>query len=165
MQIPDNSVAPTPAPKPRSKRVRANLLAEDYPPEFEHLLRACATPGAPALLIQLPNPILTHSLRSRFYAYLRALRTEATRPDLIQFETIITVSAVHGNPCALRFHLVSDSPDLHAVRTALGFTDNIPLPPLPAPDVAHAQIIGVDPSASFTQDMHKQLQELRASKE
>ena len=168
MQIPDNSTTPALAPvskPPRSKRVRANLLAEDYPPEFEHLLRACTAPGADALLIQLPNPVLALSLRSRFYAYLRALRVEGTRPDLIQLETVATVSAVHGNPCALRFHLVSNSPDLAAVRAALGFAPDAPLPSLPEPDIAHAQVIGVDPAAVFTQDMHKQLQELRASKE
>ena len=148
--------------RPNPKRQRSNLLAADYPPEFEHLLRACTLPGAAALVIQLPTPVLAISLRSRFYSYLRALRIEATRPDLVQLETIATVSAVPGNPCALRFHLVSNSPDLHAVRAALGFPEGAPLPPLPDPDVSHAQVIGIDPNSHFTQGMHKQLQELRA---
>lgn len=105
-------------------------LAAEYAPEYEHLLRAAADPLKRETTITFTSAAKAYAMRHKFYAYLRALREEALRPDLCLLANAITVR-LEG--VFLIVNRSEDDQDLVAIRSALSIPKGTAVPLASAP--------------------------------
>lgn len=89
-----------------------------YGPEYEQLLlTAFANSFDTTYKLALPDPALSRALSKKTYAYWNALRTENTRPDLIELCNKLSIRIVGEE---MWFFRRTDSWDAVAIRNAMG---------------------------------------------
>lgn len=99
---------------------RSNELS-DFGPEYEQLLLRVheGLQHGTEFTIQFNSQNVADTVRSRAYAYMRALK-DGTRPDL---SAIANQFSIRRAASALVFYRKSDAPDAVALREALGLAD------------------------------------------
>lgn len=96
---------------PRSQRTVT------YGPEYEQLLLRAHGWGDLGYQVNFDSATMARFLRSKVYAYFKALRKEGDRPDLIKMSDELSLR-VEG--MSLHFFRREDSWDAVALRNALG---------------------------------------------
>jgi hypothetical protein len=101
---------------------RRNAL-NSFGPEFEQLLLQATNAlrkGQQEYAVEFSSQKACHSVKFRMYAYMKALRESADRPDLTALQTNLSLRAVS---CSLYFYRSGDDLDAKAIREALNLPD------------------------------------------
>ena len=113
-------VLASPFPIGASNTMPRSTRPQSYPPEYQQLLLAAslavATPDG-RYSLQLQTPSAAQSLKSKTYAYFRALREDGTNPDLAAKSELLSLS-VEGSTLHLSHR--EDSWDAKLLREAMG---------------------------------------------
>lgn len=138
---------------PRSKH------SADYGPEYEQLLLRAYTslqtrPGED-YTIQLETPNVSASLKAKIYAYLRSLREENARPDLVAMAGTLSLRCAG---CAVVFFRRQDSWDARALRNALGLDEDF------AQDAAESSGVVIPARPDVVETPHQKLMRIRSGK-
>lgn len=129
---------------------------DDYGPEYEQLLLRAYThlqshPGQD-FTIQLEAPNVSASLKAKVYAYLRSLRKENARQDLIAMAGTLSLRCAG---CAIVFFRREDSWDARALRDALGLGEDF------TKDAAEARGVVIPPRPQAVESPHEKLMRIR----
>lgn len=92
-----------------------------FGPEYEQLLLRLheALKRAPEFALQFPDPTAAHRMQARVRSYIRALKRDGNRPDLIGLCADVS-SRLAGS--AIVFYRAANAPDAIMLRHALGLS-------------------------------------------